>query len=528
MALAKKLTKVLNIDVAHALYSEDGQWYHVLTRFPGALFDKNGFVVFQTKAEYETNDTFYHGKELNIPKGISSLPNYRLYTDAERIKIDSQITNQGMPVFQIKIDKPENRRAHFSLVETHSIREAEYYAVEYMILPEYGATIADHGKMNYQPKLRSIERSPKRSVFTFSSKLGRFRNGENTIQITRANNKKPSTIFNYTFDESIFDLWSSDKKHKTEFVGQENRRSYYVLGSKYGASNDRDVLPTMIEQSVVCVGFHKSSLDGYYRKSEKEIVDYLVKKKEASKSYSALKVFLQLKPGDIVAVKSNGSPLHGKANLEIGAYAMIVERNGNVYSYNSELRHCLNAEFIETDVARKFELGGYGRTIHRITDLSLQKELFETFQLTDDGTIRDRIKARNRTGVSQKSTAPQIRKGSQPYVSNQRHNEIQNRLYAELKIKHGEDAVTMEVDHIDLKVDLGDCIVLYEVKPYDSPEDCVRAALGQILAYGFFSVDTRKKKYIIVGPNAPSDEERAFIQFIKNALNLDFDYMNFE
>lgn len=305
-------------------------------------------------------------------------------------------------------------------------------------------------------------------------------------------------------------------------------RSYYLIGSKYGASNDQDMLPVMLQRSIVCVGFHRANLSRFYSKPEAEIIKYLVSKNEKRKSYSALKLFLQLVPGDIVAIKSNGSPLNGKPNLEIAAYAMIVQRNGSVYSYNAKLRHCLNVEFIETNVARKFNIGGYGRTIHRIDDISLQRKLFTNYGLNDDFIIRDKIRHRGRVGVTNKSTTPQTRSGSQPYVCNQHHNEIQNQMFAALKMRHGEKAVTMEVDHIDLKVDLGDSLVIYEVKPYGSPEHCIREALGQVLAYGFFSRDKRVKKYIVVGPNIPSANERHFIKFIKKSFKLDFDYMGLD
>ena len=34
---------------APALYREDGKWYHHLKKFPGALFDFNGYIVFATR-----------------------------------------------------------------------------------------------------------------------------------------------------------------------------------------------------------------------------------------------------------------------------------------------------------------------------------------------------------------------------------------------------------------------------------------------------------------------------------------------
>ena len=49
-------------------------------RFPGALFDLNGYVVFETEEAYEQCLQLKHGKQLNVPGDdagdISSIPGY--------------------------------------------------------------------------------------------------------------------------------------------------------------------------------------------------------------------------------------------------------------------------------------------------------------------------------------------------------------------------------------------------------------------------------------------------------------------
>ena len=72
----KELCKQWNINAEHALYREDGKWYHHLMRFPGVLFDKNGYVIFLSKEQYLTNPYLIHGQDLHVPKGISSIPGY--------------------------------------------------------------------------------------------------------------------------------------------------------------------------------------------------------------------------------------------------------------------------------------------------------------------------------------------------------------------------------------------------------------------------------------------------------------------
>ncbi len=70
------LNKLRKVGARHALYHKDGTWYNHLTRFPGALFDPHGFVLFKTLVEYERSARLKHGKELNVRGGISSISGY--------------------------------------------------------------------------------------------------------------------------------------------------------------------------------------------------------------------------------------------------------------------------------------------------------------------------------------------------------------------------------------------------------------------------------------------------------------------
>lgn len=72
----RELNKVWKVGAAHALYREDGKWYHHLERFPGALFDFNGYVVFQTREDYERSPYLDRGHDLHVPDGISKMPGY--------------------------------------------------------------------------------------------------------------------------------------------------------------------------------------------------------------------------------------------------------------------------------------------------------------------------------------------------------------------------------------------------------------------------------------------------------------------
>jgi 5-methylcytosine-specific restriction protein A len=72
----KALNQLWGVGAVHALYREDGKWYHHLEQFPGALFDKNGYVLFGTRAEYLGCNHLRHGQDLNVTGGIKNIRNY--------------------------------------------------------------------------------------------------------------------------------------------------------------------------------------------------------------------------------------------------------------------------------------------------------------------------------------------------------------------------------------------------------------------------------------------------------------------
>ena len=70
------------IGAKQARYHKDGHFYGLLERFPAALCDPQGYVLFQTKEEYQRLDPDYLGlgeKKCNVrdrAAGISGIPGY--------------------------------------------------------------------------------------------------------------------------------------------------------------------------------------------------------------------------------------------------------------------------------------------------------------------------------------------------------------------------------------------------------------------------------------------------------------------
>jgi len=72
----RELNDRWNVGAKHALYYKDGTWYNNLERFPGALFDPEGYVLFKTEHAYKNCQHLKIAKRTNVPNGIASIPGY--------------------------------------------------------------------------------------------------------------------------------------------------------------------------------------------------------------------------------------------------------------------------------------------------------------------------------------------------------------------------------------------------------------------------------------------------------------------
>lgn len=72
----RELNRKWSIGAQHTLYREDGKWFHVLERFPGALCDPQGYVLFSNKFEYLNSPYLKIGTRTHVPSGIKHMPNY--------------------------------------------------------------------------------------------------------------------------------------------------------------------------------------------------------------------------------------------------------------------------------------------------------------------------------------------------------------------------------------------------------------------------------------------------------------------
>jgi hypothetical protein len=75
-ASGDELREKWKIPAIQARFHHNGTFYARLTRFPAALCDQDGYVVFDTEGQYHDSPYLRVGKRVNVLKGISSIPGY--------------------------------------------------------------------------------------------------------------------------------------------------------------------------------------------------------------------------------------------------------------------------------------------------------------------------------------------------------------------------------------------------------------------------------------------------------------------
>lgn len=152
--------------------------------------------------------------------------------------------------------------------------------------------------------------------------------------------------------------------------------NYYVVGSTYYHTDrpGEDMFRHMVSQKVVSVGWAEDiDLTDLYDKPHQEIIDYLKSEGEGYKSYSSLKHFLSLKPGDMIAVKK----WDGNGGIIVRAYARVVKRQGKIYRFHrSLLKHMINVDYIKKCLPPISFPFNYSQTIHHVTNPERIREIF--------------------------------------------------------------------------------------------------------------------------------------------------------
>ena len=310
-------------------------------------------------------------------------------------------------------------------------------------------------------------------------------------------------------------------------------RNYYLIGAKRGAGKGKwdDLFGLMLKAKVVDVGYAWNiDLTGMYGEDEETIKSFLKGKTDYPKSVHAHKLFLTMRPGDLVAVKRFAAPMGKTPRLVICGYAVVKAKKGIVYHYEKghRLPHQINVDFLLADKDREFPIGGYGMTISRLSKPDHIKQIFAPLGKLASA---DREELENKSTVEARENA--LRSISEYSYSihkrvkvSPQHNKLQNRLYEQLVKIHGSKCVLMEKDRVDIQVRIGNEATLYEIKPFQSAFLCLRDALGQIMLYAWRNhVPNLKMNLVIAGPCKMTKNEEDFLSYLQQHFGQGLRYL---
>lgn len=300
--------------------------------------------------------------------------------------------------------------------------------------------------------------------------------------------------------------------------------NYYLVGTKYGDPNNKDIVPYCLQKNVIAIGFAwDTDLTKYYNRNQRGLEILLESEGEKPSSIGQMKRFMQLVPGDIIALKGTGAPIGNTARLDIVGYAVVTERDGIVYQHDNDefpqgLGHTINVEFLEYGIKRTFELG-YGQSIHHIEDPERISQIFGLYADTAE-TVKKLNEIARQKNVEEKEIEV-----SAKYLRTAIHNKIQQNVYDKLVLAFGLANVKMEEDFVDLVLHSNGKAILIEVKPYNSARQCIVEGLGQLLNYYERSAyDKAKLELMIIGNKEASKDDIEFINFITATLHIPFTY----
>lgn len=151
--------------------------------------------------------------------------------------------------------------------------------------------------------------------------------------------------------------------------------------------------------------------------------------------------------------------------------------------------------------------------------------LYKRFSRRKD-VVADQVKRKKRKGTLTRNISSHKRTITRSFIVEQRHNKIQKALQIKLENEFGKENVILEENYVDIKLFQPKFINFYEVKSAPFAVQCIKEALGQVLFYIFNDEDKRNKNIIVVGQYPASKTENKYINYIKEKLKIDFQYIN--
>jgi len=132
-------------------------------------------------------------------------------------------------------------------------------------------------------------------------------------------------------------------------------------------------------------------------------------------------------------------------------------------------------------------------------------------------------------GYAKKVTKSKVNYAERELDLDLRHNILQQALYKQLVSKYGSNNVSVEQPsgvgtQIDLVVKIKNKYWFYEVKTDLTPRACLRAAIGQLLEYGFWPGAQEPNRFIVVGESQIDEDGKEYLHRLKTRFSMPIEY----
>ena len=160
---AVRLNEAWGVGAVQVRYSDDGHWYATLARFPAALFDAHGYVLFPTEQDYRTSPHIDIGKQISIRKpGISGIPGYVRVVDSDSspsldVDIHTIAATEGRRRLVLHLQRERNRTVVRNKKKQAASLDCEVCGFSFS--RAYGSAASDYCEVHHLLPLSNVEDS---------------------------------------------------------------------------------------------------------------------------------------------------------------------------------------------------------------------------------------------------------------------------------------------------------------------------------------------------------------------------------
>ena len=150
---APTLMREWGVHIEQAKYSHDGHWYSLLTKFPAALVDQTGYLIFETEREFRESPHLALGKQISVKKpGISGVPGYiRMLVPREPftddVDIHEELGTEG--ALRLRLHLERERRQSVVLRKKKSLSSLSCEICAFSFSAAYGDAAAEYCEVHH-------------------------------------------------------------------------------------------------------------------------------------------------------------------------------------------------------------------------------------------------------------------------------------------------------------------------------------------------------------------------------------------